>query len=117
MAAAQKSVRGVTWSLVAVGAALVAASTPLNLLLLLLCRSMAGRATERYMDSGPAPLEVVANVVLFLALCVLALLVCRHASVVWQAAAVMTALLLHLGLWLGGSAVLAATIVATSYTQ
>ncbi len=69
MAGTQASANGRVRHLVAVASVLVAASTPFNLLLLLLCRGMTGDSTSREYSVGEILSGGVVNVCLFLALC------------------------------------------------
>ncbi len=117
MAGTQASADGRVRHLVAVASVLVAASTPFNLLLLLLCRGLTGDSTTREFSVGEILSGGVVNVGLFLALCGITMVACRRMSAFWRRFAVLAALVLHLALWLGGSLALVAVMVATDYAQ
>ena len=117
MATAQASEGGKVWPIVAVGSVLVAATTPINVLLLWLCDGLTGGTAGRNLGGGTILLGGVDNVLLFLVLCGLVALACNRAPTAWRRLALVAALLLHLGVWLGGSLILLALVVATDYAQ
>ena len=117
MTEVQQPPTGSVASFVVVGAVLVAFTTPLNLILLLFCWSLvaetAGSYTADNSGSGVVLLGGVVNVGLFLALCGLSELSFRRSSLLRRQVAVAVVLVLHLGIWLGGSFALVAHMAAT----
>jgi hypothetical protein len=107
---------GRVWPLVAAGSVLVAVTTPLNLVLILLCWHLVGAAAGSSAANNTAGLTLLSgavNVGLFLALCDFALREFCHGSVPSQRVAIVVVLVIHLGLWLGLSFALVANMAAT----
>jgi hypothetical protein len=117
MATATKPLGGDVGPLVSGGAALVAFSTPLNLVLLLICAGLLERLCGGYVADNSGPLLLLLggaiNVGLFLGLCGGALLAFRRSSARRRRVIVVAVLLLHLGLWLGWSFAVVAHMAAT----
>lgn len=117
MATTQEPAEGRVLWLVVGGSVLVALTTPLNLVLLLMCWSLIAATAGPYAADNSGGLLVVlggtVNVGLFLALCGLAHLVFRRSSARRRMVAVVVMLVLHLALWLGWSFAVLAGMAAT----
>jgi hypothetical protein len=101
MVASDQVQSGGTWRLLVGGSLLVAASTPLNLVLQLLCWPLVG-------DNRQGTLMLIAaaaNVAMFLVFCLVAFLVFRGSTLVRRQTLVLVVLMLPLSVWLAPSLV------------
>ena len=101
--------------IVVVGSILVACTTPLNLVLLLLCWVLVQESVGNADNRGWLLflLGVVVNVGLFLALCVIAHLVSRRWSDRRRVIVIVSVFIFHVALWLGMSFAFVAHMAAT----
>jgi len=117
MAMTQRPEPDGTRPLIIGGSILVAITTPLNLILLLLCWWLVKATAGPYSADNNGPLiglfAGAINVGLFVLLCGVAIVVFWRSSAYARRVAILVVLVLHLGLWIGLSFALLASMGAS----